>query len=29
MFLKANNQKQGIRSYNMVVKLLVNYYSNQ
>jgi hypothetical protein len=29
MFLKANNQKQGIRSYNMVVNLLVNYYSNQ
>tara|TARA_B110000263_G_scaffold119784_1_gene104239 strand:+ start:1144 stop:2214 length:1071 start_codon:yes stop_codon:yes gene_type:complete len=29
MFLKANNQKEGIKSYNMVVSLLVNYYSNQ
>jgi hypothetical protein len=25
-FLKANNQKDGIRSYNAVVTLLVNYY---
>jgi len=29
MFLKANDQKEGIKSYNMVVSLLVNYYSNQ
>ena len=29
LFLKANNQKQGIKSYNMVVSLLVNYYSSQ
>jgi hypothetical protein len=27
-FLKANNQKDGIRSYNAVVTLLVNYYRN-
>tara|TARA_R100000935_G_scaffold58897_1_gene99256 strand:- start:5411 stop:6496 length:1086 start_codon:yes stop_codon:yes gene_type:complete len=25
-FLKANNQKEGIKSYNAVVTLLVNYY---
>ncbi|SHJ40681.1 Protein of unknown function [Arenibacter nanhaiticus] len=25
-FLKANNQKQGIKSYNLVVSLLVTYY---
>jgi len=28
-FLKANNQVDGIKSYNLVVNLLVNYYSNQ
>lgn len=25
MFLKANNQKQGIRSYNLMVNLMINY----
>ena len=25
-FLKANNQKEGIKSYNAVVSLLINYY---
>jgi hypothetical protein len=28
-FLKANNQPQGIKSYNYVVALLVNYYSEK
>ena len=28
-YLKANNQKDGIKSYNQVVRLLVGYYSNQ
>ncbi|MDA0757777.1 MAG: DUF3810 domain-containing protein, partial [Bacteroidetes bacterium] len=28
-FLKANNQVDGIKSYNLVVNLLVNYYSNR
>jgi len=28
-YLKANNQKDGIKSYNQVVGLLVGYYSNQ
>lgn len=28
-FLKANNQPQGIESYNYVVALLVNYYSEK
>ena len=28
-FLKANNQKEGIKSYNMVISLLINYYSSQ
>mgnify|MGYP003640064069 CR=1 FL=1 len=27
-FLKANNQKDGIKSYNAVVTLLINYYRN-
>ena len=27
-FLKANNQKDGIKSYNAVVTLLINYYQN-
>ena len=29
LFLKANNQKQGIKSYNMVISLIINYYSSQ
>lgn len=28
-FLKANEQKEGIKSYNYVVSLLVNYYKNR
>jgi hypothetical protein len=28
-FLKANNQKHGIKSYNYVVALLINYYQNR
>jgi len=28
-FLKANKQKEGIKSYNKVVSLLVNYYKTQ
>ena len=28
-FLKANKQKDGIKSYNKVVLLLVNYYKTQ
>ncbi|NER14146.1 DUF3810 family protein [Leptobacterium flavescens] len=28
-FLKANNQKDGIKSYSYVVALLVNYYKNK
>ncbi len=28
-FLKANNQSKGIRSYNAVVSLLVNYYQDK
>lgn len=28
-FLKANQQKEGIKSYNYVVSLLVNYYKNR
>lgn len=27
-FLKVNNQTEGVKSYNLVVNLLVNYYSN-
>ena len=27
-FLKANNQEKGIKSYNYVVALLINYYKN-
>jgi hypothetical protein len=27
-FLKANNQVDGIKSYNLVVNLLVNYYTS-
>ena len=27
-YLKANNQKEGIRSYSYVVALLVNYYKD-
>ena len=29
LYLKANNQKDGIQSYNQVVNLLVGYYSNR
>ena len=28
LFLKANNQTKGIKSYNLVVDLLVNKYTN-
>ncbi|GLB49891.1 DUF3810 domain-containing protein [Neptunitalea lumnitzerae] len=28
-FLKANKQKEGIKSYNYVISLLVNYYTNR
>lgn len=28
-FLKANNQKQGIRSYNYAVALVINYFENR
>ena len=28
-FLKANNQKEGIKSYNAVVGLMINYRKQQ